>query len=369
MDVIVIGAGLMGAASTMALARRGHRVTTLEARRLGHRQGSSHGSFRIYRHSYVEPHYVEMTRRAGESWRDVERLCGRRLLTLTGGLDHGERRRVEELLAAQTAAGVECELLGPRVAARRWPHMRFATDVLFTPDAGVIAPELAVVEMLRVAEALGARMRQITPVLDVEARDAGVRIVTGAGRLEADAAVVAAGPWLPGLLDGVVELPRLTVTQQQVFHFARRGGESADLWPVVVHDGELPVYALPGGEDGGIPGNMKVAEHDGGVETSADDRDDRVDEAGRLRVVEYVRRWWPGLLPVPVAAFTCLYTRTPDEGFVLDRVGSVVVCSPCSGHGAKFAPLIGEWMADLVEGNAPPYLGFGLKGRAGHPLS
>ena len=362
-DIIVIGAGLMGAASTLALARRGYAVRTFEARRPGHREGSSHGSSRIFRHSYHEPHYVEMTRQALGLWREAEELSGSALLTTTGGLDHGERRGVAQLHAVQLAAGVACELLSPEAAAGRWPHMRFESEVLYTPDAGVIDPELAVAELLRVAQGLGAQVEYERPVLALGATATGVRVRTATGVADADVAVVAAGPWLPTLLAGVVALPPLTVTQQQVFHFARRETQDPAPWPVVLYDGELTAYALPGGRDGGVAGNMKLAQHDPGPVTTADDRDGRIDSAGRRHVTEHARRWWPGLLPQPVAEFSCLYTRTPDEDFVLDRVGPIVVCSPCSGHGAKFTPLIGEFVADLTEGRPLPYDVFGLAGR------
>ena len=166
------------------------------------------------------------------------------------------------------------------------------------------------------------------------------------------------------MLAGVVDLPPLKVTQQQVFHFApaeagaplgrRLGPPSSTVMA------PISVYALPGGADGLVAGNMKIAEHDPGPETTADERDGRIDAAGRRRVVDHVRRSWPGLHPDPVAEYTCLYTWTPDEGFILDRAGPIVVCSPCSGHGAKFAPLVGEWAADLAEGRALPYARFGL---------
>ena len=110
--------------------------------------------------------------------------------------------------------------------------------------------------------------------------------------------------------------------------------------------GDVP---LGGGRDGGPGDDRKVAEHDGGVPTTAA-APHAVDPSSRQRVVDYVQRWLPGLDPAPRNEATCLYTETPSEDFVLDRVGDLVVCSPCSGHGAKFAPLIGELVADLVTG-------------------
>jgi sarcosine oxidase len=114
------------------------------------------------------------------------------------------------------------------------------------------------------------------------------------------------------------------------------------------------VYHLAGGRDGGPDDDRKIGEHLGGRPTSAAGRDGIVDPVGRERVVRYVQRWLPGLDATPRSEITCLYTDTPSEDFLLDRVGDLVVCSPCSGHGAKFAPLIGELVAGLVVGDGAP---------------
>jgi glycine/D-amino acid oxidase-like deaminating enzyme len=170
---------------------------------------------------------------------------------------------------------------------------------------------------------------------------------------------VAAGAWIAPLLDGLVRLPPLTVTQQQVFHFApapgAAGAPAAEPWPVFIDDDEGGyVYGLPGGRDGEVPGAIKVGEHNLGPVTTARRRDFRVDPAARDRVRAYVGKRLPALDPTPVNEATCLYTWTANEDFILDRPGRgpFVVASPCSGHGAKFAPLVGEIIADLATGGA-----------------
>lgn len=166
--------------------------------------------------------------------------------------------------------------------------------------------------------------------------------------------VVAAGAWTGPLLDGLVPLPPLTVTQQQVFFFEPR---EPGPWPTIVHSssGEgLDIYALPEGPW------VKLGEHLGSTVTTAEARDFTVDPEARERALAYVREWLPGLDPAPRSEVTCLYTWAPGEDFVLDRHGPIVVCSPCSGHGAKFAPLIGELVTDLLEG-APPIDRFALR--------
>jgi len=346
--VVIVGAGLAGAGAAWALARRDVPVIVFEQHAAGHRLGSSHGSARIVRRGYGDGLYVQLTGRAFELWREVEESSGTSLLRMLGGLDFGEWRDVPKVAALLAAAGVPHEVLPPSEASARWPGMEFDGDVVFHPQAGTLDAAGAVATMLALAAARGADVRHETAAVSV----AGDRVVLADGSsVAARCVVVAAGGWVAPLLDGVVELPPLRVTQQQVFHFPRRD-PSTPPWPSVIHEpAGHAVYHLAGGRDGGVQDDRKVAEHDGGRDTSAADRDGLIDPASRARVVEYVRRWLPGLDPTPRSEVTCLYTQTPSEDFILDRVGDLVVCSPCSGHGAKFAPLIGEYVASLVTGS------------------
>jgi glycine/D-amino acid oxidase-like deaminating enzyme len=245
--------------------------------------------------------------------------------------------------------GVAAELLGPEEAAARWPGIRFTGPVVRDPEGGVVDPEAAIAAMTRFAVVEGARAMYDSPVRDLEPDADGVRFRAGADAWHARILVVAAGAWTGPLLDGLVEPPPLTVTQQQVFFFRPR---EAGPWPTVVHSsssepGSLEMYALPEGE------YVKLGEHLRGTVTTAGTRDFTVDPAARERAVAYVREWLPGLDPAVREETTCLYTWAPEEDFVIDRRGPIVVCSPCSGHGAKFSPLVGELVTDLVEGAAP----------------
>jgi monomeric sarcosine oxidase len=353
-DLIIVGAGLAGSAAAWTASARGLDVVVLEAFGPGHRNGSSHGSARIFRRAYPDPLYVRLTGAAGEHWRRLEDQAGERLLTLTGGIDFGPTRDPGRLHEVLTSCGVPAELLDPQAAAERWPYFDFAGvgPVMFHADAGVLDPRNAMAAMLRLAKANGADVRFSTPVTRLEAAQAGDGAVahTDSGAFTAPVIVVAAGAWIAPLLDGVVELPPLRVTQQQVFHFAPMT-VPANPWPIFVcQDGADDCYGLPGGRDGGVPGAIKIGEHADGKTTTAADRDFAVDAAARARVTGFVGRRIPGLDPTPVNEVTCLYTRTANEDFVLDRSGPFVVASPCSGHGAKFAPLLGEIIVDLAAG-------------------
>ncbi|NGO06149.1 FAD-dependent oxidoreductase [Streptomyces sp. HC44] len=362
--IAVVGAGLMGAATAWQLARRGHEVTLIEAYDIAHRHGSSHGSSRIFRRAYADPLYVRLTGQAHDQWQELEDDASTPLLRTAGGLDLGEGRDPEGLAAVLGAAGVPCELLGAEAAAERWPYIRFPGPVLYHPDGGVIDADQAVVACVRRAiehgadAVIGVRVEGIDVLGDGKAllrTDDGREVV-------ADTVVIAAGPWLPGL-ELPVPLPPLSVTQQQVFHFRQRDPSVA--WPVLVSkDADMQVFGLPSGSDGGPLPAVKVAEHDRGTPSTARTRSGAVDPSSRTRISAFVRDRLPGLHPDPVAEATCLYTTTPDDDFVLDRHGPLVIVSPCSGHGAKFAPLIGAMAADLAMGRAEPHPRFRLD-RAG----
>ncbi|HEV7934549.1 MAG TPA: N-methyl-L-tryptophan oxidase [Actinomadura sp.] len=354
-DVAVVGLGLAGSAAAWALSRRGRSVVAFEAFQAGHRRGSSHGRSRIFRRAYPDPLYVELTGRAGELWRRLEQDCGESLLSRTGGLDHGPGGEPELMAGLLAQAGVPAELVSPDDAVRRWPGMSFKGPVLFHPEAGVIDPEQAMAAMTRLATSAGARLSYGTRVEALEPHGDGVRVHTGSGSWHARTVVVAAGGWAERLLSGLVELPPLTVTQQQAFFFSPYEPAA---WPTFICEDDDAVYGLPEGT------LVKVAEHHRGRVTTADGRDGIVDPAARERVTSFVRRWLPGLDPAPRSELTCLYTSTPSEDFILDRHGPIVVCSPCSGHGAKFAPLIGEIAADLADGRPPIHERFTLAGHS-----
>ncbi|WP_043674466.1 FAD-dependent oxidoreductase, partial [Clavibacter michiganensis] len=284
---------------------------------------------------------------------------GARLVTPTGSVDSGLVRRPAELARVLERVGIEHELMSARAARDRWPEMAFDSDVLFHPAAGVIDAETAVRTMLDLAVAHGAVVHEGWTAARVERVGAGFAVTSDDGRrVDGDSVVVGAGAWLPDLL-GALPLPRaaldrippLRVRQEQVFHFAYMDGPPARPVPTSIHmDERMQVYALPGGRDADHRGH-KVAEFDGGrVIPSAAHQDGVVDPANRARVVDWVRRNLPGVEPVPYAEATCLFTSTPTEDFVIDRVDGITLVSPCSGHGAKFAPLIGSLAADAATG-------------------
>ena len=358
---VVVGAGLAGTATAWHLASRGHEVTVLERSTPANEWGSSHGSARIFRYAYPELEYTRMVIDAKRGWNELERLSGRLLITPTGSVDHGSVRRPRQLAEVLQSAGVEHELLSPEQAQHRWPQLVFDTEVLWHPGAGVLDAETAVTTMVELAVTQGAQLRTGWELSSVTRSGNGFRLSASTGEvLAAEHIIVCAGGWLPALLSElslpdafVQQIPSLQVRQEQAYHFPYEEAleASATPWPTFIHLSEnLQIYGLPGGRDAQFQG-QKVAKFNGGkVLSSARAQDRLMDESNRQQVKEYVTRYLPGVVPEPYAETTCLFTNTPNEDFVLDTVDNITVVSPCSGHGGKFAPLIGEMAADLATG-------------------
>lgn len=366
---VVVGAGLAGAATAWRLAEAGHDVTLVERGLPADHEGSSHGSARIFRYAYPSRLYTDLVLRSRPLWSEVEAASGEQLISRTGCLDWGGRRDPRALARSLEEVGVEHELLSPATASERW-QIEFDSPVLWHPDAGVIDAERSVNAMVSLATSHGARLRTGWDVRRIERTTSGYRLHEAAGdTLDAERVVLCAGGFLPRLLRNtgaderfLAAMPRFTVTQEQAYHFPYRDG--AEGWPTFIHKTEaIQTYSLPGGRDADFRG-QKLAEYAvGKVLPSAYEQDGQIDPANRERLIAYVKDNLPGLVPEPYAETTCLFTTTPSEDFVLDRTENLTVISPCSGHGAKFAPLIGVLAAHLAGAGTP------AAGRAALPAS
>lgn len=347
-EVAVVGSGVIGSSAARALAARGVQVVLLEQFELGHARGSSHGATRIFRLSYPDPGYVRMAVAGREAWTRLQDEAEEELLVTTGGLDAG--RAAATCAAALRECGVAHAWLPAGEVSARFPGVavRSGERMLYQADAGVLLADRAVAALQRLAGRDGADIRARTPVLGVEPRGDRALLRTPAGEISAGAAVIATGGWCAGLLAGAVaRVPQLTVTLQRIRYFTPR---TADGWPTLIEWSGTAAewYAVPAA--GGAPG-VKVGAHapgravDPGSWPFAE-----IDPAAEEAAARYVRERLPGLVPDGLGAETCLYTMTPDEHFVLDREGPVVVGGGGSGHAFKFGPLLGEMLADLALG-------------------
>jgi sarcosine oxidase len=367
LDTVVIGGGAMGSAAAWALSRCGRQVTLVEQFGPGHRIGASHGTTRNLNPGYHRPEYVAMLAEGLALWDELEQESGEQLLARTGVVNHGPEPLFAAVAAALEQAGIRAEFLHPAEAAERWRGIRFDQQVLHLPDGGQLNPDAALPAMQRLAMVRGAEMRHHTKVVDFHVMDDGVQLVlesaAGTEVVTAAQAVVTAGGWTEKLLGGVVgnsagsglRIPQLRVTQEQPVHF--RATDPGAAWPGFNHypgagadykGWYSPVYGMQTPGEG-----IKAGWHGVGPVVDPDRRSFMPEPVQLAALQEYARTWLPGVDADSFEAVSCTYTTTPDEDFVLDRIGPVVIGAGFSGHGFKFTPVIGRILADLATGTRP----------------
>jgi sarcosine oxidase len=362
-DVIVAGLGAMGSASAYHLAARGLRVLGLEAFAPRHALASWHGDSRIIRELYFEhPLYVPLVQRAYELWEALETESGERLMTLNGGLMIGPREGVLIAGTLRSAAehGLPAELLAPAEVRARFPAYALEDDLVavLDPRAGFLRPEACVEAHRALAARHGAELRYEEPVLAWEPDGAGVRIRTAQGAYTADRLLLTAGAWTRELLPGL-ELA-LEVERQVVFWFDPPAGDGRyepERCPIYAweHTSGYIGYGFPRLERG-----VKAAlMHQGETAAHPDQVRRTIDESEVEPLRAALRKMLPGVAAAPVRGHAvCLFTNTPDTDFAIGfhpEHAQVLVSSPCSGHGFKFAAAIGELHADLLTGATPRF--------------
>lgn len=327
-EVLIVGAGVMGLATARALALAGRDVVLCEQFEVGHGYGSSHGGSRIVRFSYPEARWVRLAQESYPLWHELEAECGQALLNQLGTLDLGDWRANRDALAACAAS---YEVLDGAEIERRFPiRIEPGGSGLFQADGGIVFADLALQAFLASSRAAGAHIREQTCVDSVA--DMGDCVV--AGELRARVAVVTAGAWAPKLV-GVDATPTRETTSY--FSLEEPVPSVTDM-----RAGAVTGYALT------APGvGLKAGLHQSGPKIDPDEPggpDEKIAE----QTAEWVERRFPGAGPAGRVE-TCLYTTRSNDEFVLERNGRIVVGSPCSGHGFKFAPLIGKRLAALAE--------------------
>jgi sarcosine oxidase len=360
-DVAIVGLGAMGSAAAHQLARRGVDVIGFDRFTPPHALGSSHGDSRIIREAYFEhPVYVPMVRHAFELWRELERSSGTQLLRCTGGLMIGAPDSVLVAGALHSAQvhGLAHALLTADQIRARFPALNPEPQMVgvWEPRAGVLSPEAGVSAQLAQAQHAGASLRFDEAVDRWQPEAAQVAVVTAQGRYRARQLIISAGAWVNSLLPGA---PLPVRVERQVLHWFTPARDADAFAPerCPIHlwqfDGARFFYGFPD-----LGAGVKLAFHHGGEITGAQGarRDVAPDEVQAVRAA--LRRFVPAADGRCVSSLVCLYTNAPDEHFWIDRHpahANVIVASPCSGHGFKFAPVVGEILADLVQRKQPRF--------------
>lgn len=361
-DVIVAGIGGMGSAACLQLALRGKRVLGLERFDIPHGMGSSGGHNRVIRLAYFEhPAYVPLLRRAYELWRETGERAGEPLLFITGGIDSGPESGsvVQGSLASCREHGLAHEVLSARDLARRHPGWRLPDSMvaLVQPDAGFVASERAIVAQVSLALAAGADIRAREPIAAWEVTGAGtIRVRTARGAYEAERLILSTGAWIA---DHVPALAGRAVPERQVLGWFRPAEPDhfrIGRFPVgIVDSAPLPFYVLP---EWGVPG-VKIGLYHHLRETGhADALSREPTPADEEALRDGLRRYFPAADGPVMSLKACLFTNTPDGHFVIDTLPDapqVIVASPCSGHGFKFASVVGEVLADMATGRTPRF--------------
>ena len=360
-DVIVVGLGAMGSAAAYHLALRGKRVLGLDRFRPPHDQGSSHGRTRIIREAYFEHTlYVPLVQRAYELWAELERKSGLQLLLQTGGLMIGPPDGVLVAGARRSAKdhALPHELLSAVELRRRFPVFEPANNLVavWEPRAGILFPERAIQTQLELAARAGAALQFGEPVLSWEPDGKGVRVSTASHRYRAERLLLSAGGWMSSLLPNL-PLPLKVERQVQCWF---EPVSHLDLFepahcPIFIweHAPGRFFYGFPNLGDG-----VKAAIHHQGEITQPELLQRQTQPEDIVPLKALLSRFVPGGGGALRSAVVCMYTNTPDSHFVLGyhpHCAQVLIASPCSGHGFKFSPVIGELAALLLDGQTPAF--------------
>jgi sarcosine oxidase len=352
--IAVIGLGAAGSAALYQLARRGIRSTAIEQFAPRHDRGSSHGPTRVIRLAHFEnAAYVPLMRRAYTLWHDLEDMSRCKLVHRTGIVEIGpaDGKLVRGTSEAARTHGLRCEILDAKALMLRHPQFRLPDNFMAVaqPDGGYLEAASAIETFHRVAAEAGATLRANEKALAIEPADNGVTIRTDHETIAADGVIVAAGPWMSRLLPGL-NLP-LRVTRQVVGWF-----EPDDV--ANFSDSRFPVFLIESahgvhyGFPARGPAGIKVSKHHHlGEVVDPESRPAAVNDTDIAAIRTALADYLPGANGRLLSAQTCLYTMTPDDTFIIDRMPGfphVVFASPCCGHGFKFAPVIGEIVADLA---------------------
>ena len=378
-DVAIVGLGAMGASAALQLAKRSAKVIGFDRFNPPHSFGSSHGETRVTRLAIGEgKHLTPLAIRSHELWREIEGEAGATLLSETGALIISSERNAAQThvsgffrrtVAAATKFGIRHEILSAAQIDARWPQFNVRDDELgyFEPTAGFVRPEECVRAELMLARRYGAELHVKESVLGFDASSGRVTVATDRGHYSADRLIIAAGAWLPDLLgDRYARLFKVYRQTQIWFEVKDANAFAPDRFPVFIWELQNSTHGIYGFPALDGAGAIKIASEAFECTTTPANvnRNVSVDEVAA--VYNLVAPNLQGVTSRCLDLAACLYTVTADFGFVIDTQPDcerIIIASPCSGHGFKHSPAIGEVLADVVLGQTPRFdiTPFGLR--------
>lgn len=361
-DVIILGLGAMGSSCAYNLSQRGLKVLGVEQFSPAHSLGSSHGQSRVIREAYFEhPLYVPLVQRSYELWEELESKAKQKLLWKTGGLMVGSEESVvfQGALKSALEHNLPYKKLNSQEIRERLEVLHVSDDMvaILEPRAGFLCPEKCIESFLNLAQKQGADLHFSEKVLSWQVNSKGVSVTTSQGEYKGKKIILSAGAWLNELVPAC-NFP-LQVHRQTLFWFTpeqRADYFASPNFPIYIceYDSGKYFYGFPDLGEG-----VKVAFHHIGpkCEPNQIDREVKKKEVEEMRSV--LQSFMPELNGPLAKTSVCMYTMLPDSHFLIDfhpqHTENVLILSPCSGHGFKFASVVGEIASDLIEKKKPPF--------------
>ena len=366
-DVIVIGVGSMGSATSYYLAKRGYKVLGLEQFDISHEFGSHAGQSRIIRKAYFEhPGYVPLLERAYENWEALEWETGKQVYYKTGLLYAGSPNN-EMIKGVERSAGlynIDLDQMNIAAAVDQFPQFKFPDDfeILFEPEAGFITPEKAIRLYASQAKKNGAVIHSNEKVINWEKERNTILVKTNKQTYQCDKLIITAGAWAGKMIPGLAD--KIKVTRQFVAWIKTKNDDQFELnkfpcWMISDDEKHGCYYGFPllDTEKFGEPAGLKLAHHFPN-EVTDPDKVDRLTTEKDIQNLNYcLNKYLPGVFDSILHTKICLYANSPDENFIIDKLPgyeeNVSIACGFSGHGFKFASIVGEILADLaIEGRS-----------------
>ncbi|WP_034914025.1 N-methyl-L-tryptophan oxidase [Erwinia sp. 9145] len=356
-DLIVVGSGSVGAAAGLYATRAGLKVLMIDRGHPPHQDGSHHGETRIIRHAYGEgPHYVAMVLRAQQLWDELEKECGEQLMHRCGviNLAPAASAFIHNVRQSASQFALEAETLSGEDVTRRWPEISVPSGYtgIFEPRSGYLKSEIAIRQMIRLSKEAGCA-QLFNCGVDSLTEESGLQVVnTADGAYRSRKLLLSAGTWVKTLM------PELPVTPvRKVFAWHQADGRYSE-------NNRFPAFTVEtpdGSHFYGFPADnnaLKIGRHDGGQPINAPEERKPFGAvaADGSELFSFLRQFLPGV-GVCLRGAACTYDNTADEDFIIDTFGSPnrLIISGLSGHGFKFATVLGEIAAAFAQDKESPF--------------